>query len=325
MRCSVVSGDIFAKHDLKGHAESRVRHGQVLSGVPAGVKWIDPVPASLSDLERVHTSRHIRLIQEFSRGHHFIDLNTYLTPDSFEVALSAAGSAILAIERALDGEACFALVRPPGHHAERDCAGGFCLFNNAAVGVAKALDLDSVDRVAVVDWDLHHGNGTQNIFYNDDRVLYCSVHERNSFPRTGWSDEIGTGCGKGHTLNAPLRSGSTIADYKLVFEEAFIPAIERFRPDLIVVSAGQDPLADDILGQMRLEPVDFEVLTGLLRESSDRPLALVLEGGYGPSHGNAISHIFRGLSGRNPREREMPDPYRSTERVSDLLKKVRFA
>ena len=105
MRCSVVSGDIFAKHDLKGHAESRVRHGQVLSGVPAGVKWIDPVPASLSDLERVHTSRHIRLIQEFSRGHHFIDLNTYLTPDSFEVALSAAGSAILAIERALDGEA----------------------------------------------------------------------------------------------------------------------------------------------------------------------------------------------------------------------------
>jgi acetoin utilization deacetylase AcuC-like enzyme len=251
----------------------------------------------------------------------FLDVNTYVTCHSFDAASYAAGSTFAAAERTLEGEHLFALVRPPGHHAEPDRAMGFCIFNNAAVAAAKALQ--SVDRVAILDWDLHHGNGTQTAFYGSDRVLYCSVHEENSFPKTGWVDEIGTGRGRGYTLNAPIAPGSTIADYALVFEEVFVPAITRFRPDVLIVSAGQDGLADDEHGRMNLEPDDYGVLAGMLIDGTDLPLALTLEGGYGPSIGEAIHAIFQALAGKRfePVERPLN---RGTRRVVDILKKVRF-
>jgi acetoin utilization deacetylase AcuC-like enzyme len=321
MKCSVIYGDAFAKHDMDLHTESSLRLRTVLSGVPDGLKWRTPVQASVRDLERVHTPQHIRWIRELSRGTCYLDANTYITHHSFDAALYAAGSASAAVDRTLEGEHCFALVRPPGHHAEADRAMGFCIFNNAAVAAAKALD--TIDRVAIVDWDLHHGNGTQSIFYGSEQVLYCSVHEANSFPKTGWLDEIGTGDGRGYTLNAPLQPGATITDYLLVFEEIFLPAINRFRPDALIVSAGQDPLSDDLHGHMNLEPDDFGVLTGILADGSGLPLALVLEGGYGPSHGKAIAAIFRALHG----ERFTPaarSPHQSTQRIVEILKKVRF-
>ncbi|HZD42851.1 MAG TPA: histone deacetylase, partial [Methanomicrobiales archaeon] len=220
-----------------------------------------------------------------------------------EVALYAAGSTIAAMERALDGENSFALVRPPGHHAESNRAMGFCLLNNAAIAAAKALE--SVDRVAIVDWDVHHGNGTQQIFYASSRVLYCSVHQWNAFPNSGRTDERGVGEGVGYTINVPIAAGCSGADYSLVFSDIFVPAIERFRPDALIVSAGQDILFDDPLGEERVRPQDLAVLTSLLRDASCLPLALVLEGGYGPSHGEAISQIFCGLSRKcQPPERE---------------------
>lgn len=322
MQCSVIYGDIFVKHDMELHPESDSRLQIALSGVPQDVRWRDPVRATVSDLERVHRPQHIRWVQEIARGTCFLDSNTYVTCHSFDVASYAAGSASVAVERALDGEHSFALVRPPGHHAGPDRSMGFCIFNNAAVAAAKALE--SVDRVAILDWDLHHGNGTQEIFYDDDRVLFCSVHEENSFPETGWVDEIGTGAGRGYTLNAPLATRSTIADYHLVFSEVFIPALARFRPDTLIISAGQDALFDDKHGRMSLEPEDYGVLTGMLIDNLDLSLALTLEGGYGPSHGKAIEAIFAALRGERFVFADGRAPQRNTERVVEILEKVRF-
>jgi acetoin utilization deacetylase AcuC-like enzyme len=321
MRSSVIYGDVFTRHDMEAHPESGSRLRVALSGVPENVRWRPPVRATESDLERVHRPQYVRWVRELARGTCFLDTNTYVTCHSFEAALYAAGSTFAAVERALDGEHLFALVRPPGHHAEPDRAMGFCIFNNAAVAAAKALE--SVDRVAILDWDLHHGNGTQTAFYGSDRVLYCSVHQENSFPKTGWVDEIGTGAGRGYTLNAPLAPGCTIADYQYLFDEIFIPALTRFRPDALIISAGQDALSDDEHGGMNLEPEDYSVLAGMLIDGTDLPLALTLEGGYGPSLGKAIGEIFGALSGKRvvPAERPL---HRGTKRVVEILKKVRF-
>lgn len=300
MSCPVITGDLFSAHDDPGHPESQARLDAVLAGVPEDVRRIAPVKAVLADLVRVHTHRYIEFVLSFCRecppGRAcYIDPDTYVTCGSFDAALYAAGAAWQAAERALSGEHCFALVRPPGHHAGPDRAMGFCLFNNVAVAVARALL--SVDRVAVVDWDLHHGNGTQEIFYESDRVLYCSVHQAGIFPGTGWPEERGAGSGAGYTINAPLPAGSTGADYAPVFREIFIPAIQRFRPDLVVVSAGQDALAGDPLGSMLLQPGDYGALTGMLVDAGSAALALVLEGGYGRLHGEAVGAILAALDG----------------------------
>ncbi len=321
MRYSIIYGDIFTRHDMEAHPESAARLRTALECIPPSARWRPPIPACEADLERVHDPHYIRWVREMATGACFLDANTYVTCHSFEAAAHAAGSTIAAAERTLDGEHCFALVRPPGHHAEPDRAMGFCIFNNAAVAAAKALL--SLDRVAILDWDLHHGNGTQRIFYGSDRVLFCSVHQENSFPWTGWVDEIGTGAGRGYNLNAPLAAGSTLADYALVFEEVFIPAIVRFRPDLLIVSAGQDALADDGRGGMKLEPDDYGVLAGMLIDGTDLPLALTLEGGYGPSAGKAVGAILQALAGRRFESAEKP-VHRSTERVVRILKRVQF-
>lgn len=295
--CIAIYSEVFAKHEMDLHTESAARVRLARAGVPAGIPVIPPSAASAADLERVHLPSYIRMIRELSQygGRRYIDPNTYVTPDSFEVATCAAGAAIQAAGAALDGTSSFALVRPPGHHAEPDQAMGFCLFNNVAVAAAWALG--RVRRVAIVDWDLHHGNGTQKIFYDSDRVLYCSVHQVNSFPRTGWVDEIGNGAGKGFTVNAPLREGGTIADYARIFDQVFLDVIRRFGPDLVLVSAGQDPLSDDPGGGMRLVPGDFGYLATILSMAVGKPLACVLEGGYGPSLGLAVGSIFQALTG----------------------------
>ncbi len=313
-RCSAVTGKIFEKHDMNGHNERKARLKEAVLGIPPGVEIISPRAATVSDLGRVHTPDYIQQIRDLCTGNEkrYIDMNTYLTADTFEVASFAAGSAMETIDRVLLGEHCFALVRPPGHHAEPDRAMGFCIFNNAAVAAVYAVA--SGKRVAIIDWDVHHGNGTQKMFYSTDKVLFCSIHQVDLFPKTGWIDEIGDGAGKGYTLNIPIRGGSTVAEYVYIFNQVIIPAVSRFIPDIVIISAGQDPLKDDPVGDMNLEPSDFGILTGLIAKHFKNPLALVLEGGYGPSVRPAVHAIFRALQGEVPAYREAA-PRDSTMRV----------
>ena len=343
MKCSAVTGDVFRSHDCRGHRECHDRLVSILSGLPDHLKRHEPVPASVEDLGRVHVPGYLAWLERQCVRHAgscllddyiytggyleqnqivpgFLDANTYINPCSYEVASYAAGSAIDAVDRSLDGECCFALVRPPGHHAEADRAMGFCLLNNAAVAAAHALG--HVDRVAIIDWDAHHGNGTQNIFYDSNRVLYCSVHQKDIFPHTGLIPETGRHEGEGYTINAPLARHAGIADYACVFSEIFVPALERFRPDLVIVSAGQDMLADDPLDCMSLSPADTGSLTAWVRDAGAGALALVLEGGYGPSHPEAVRRIFDTLERDLPAGIPAGTPGAATAETVRLLKKL---
>jgi len=342
VKCSAITGPVFEQHNRTGHIECQDRLLSIIAHLPGDVSVLEPVIAERNDVERVHKPGYLKWLQQqcvanrdysyitevgcsggyfaqnmFISG--FIDPNTYINPLSYEVALYAAGSSIAAVERALDGMDCFALVRPPGHHAAADWAMGFCLLNNAAIAAAKALTL--VDRVAIIDWDNHHGNGTQDIFYGNDRVTYCSVHEEDVFPHTGRFEETGTGQGKGHTVNAPLQRGCMIGDYAAVFTEIILPVIERERPECVIISAGQDILSDDPIGNMALVPEDVGYLTGLVRDALDLPLAFVLEGGYGPSQALAVAEIFSALKGRR-KERSLPAPLQNTRSRLLLMKKI---
>jgi acetoin utilization deacetylase AcuC-like enzyme len=202
------------------------------------------------------------------------------------VALRAAGSVLNAIDAVFRGDVAnaFAAVRPPGHHATADRGMGFCVLNNVAVAARHAQEVCGAERVAIVDWDVHHGNGTQDIFYDDGSIYYFSTHQWPLYPGTGRADETGEGEGAGTTLNVPLPAGSGMAEIGAAFEEKFFPAAERFRPDLVLVSAGFDSRAGDPLGRFRLTDADFAELTRMLlglagRHAAGR-LVSVLEGGY---------------------------------------------
>jgi acetoin utilization deacetylase AcuC-like enzyme len=310
-----------AGHDNPCHPECNARLLTAISGVPAQTAPVVPEPATLEEVHRVHDphyTEHLKQRCSETVVLNHLDRDTYITPRSFDAALHGAGGAIAAVNRSLDGEHSFAFIRPPGHHAERARAMGFCLLNNVAIAAHHALT--SVDRVAIVDWDVHHGNGTQHAFYTTDRVLYCSVHQVYHFPYTGSVEEIGTGYGKGFTINAPVEPGCTGADLAEVFTRVFLPALDRFRPECLIVSAGQDILSDDPLGGLNVLPEEFSVLASLLLRAG-LPLALVMEGGYGPSHGSAVSRIFSALE--HPKEETVfTAPKESTKKLAELLKMV---
>lgn len=300
--CEVVTSTIFAGHDCAGHPESQSRLLGAIKGIPRDVRVFEPEIASFENLARSHDKSYITSIadrcQECPPGKClYLDSDTYITSGSYNIARLAAGSSIMAVQRVFQGHHCFALVRPPGHHAGSRHAMGFCIFNNSAIAASYALL--HCERVAIVDWDVHHGNGTQEIFYDSPQVLYCSVHQACLFPGTGNPEETGTGAGKGFTLNIPLPPGSTGKEYRAAFEHKIIPRLQRYHPDIIIVSAGQDCLFDDPLGNMDLYPKDFGEMTRLICECAGGPVAFILEGGYGPSHGQAVAEIFRALEGDN--------------------------
>jgi acetoin utilization deacetylase AcuC-like enzyme len=323
-RCSAITDSISVWHDAPGHPESQSRLDSVLSALPSDLLMHSALPATPEDVARIHDPGYLCWLEQrcaATTSVSYLDRDTYITPRSLDAALHAAGGAVAASERALKGEHCLSLMRPPGHHAERDRAMGFCLLNNAAIAAMHSLD--SVDRVAIVDWDVHHGNGTQHAFYQSDRVLYCSVHQEGIFPYSGSVEETGISDGRGYTINVPLAAGATMGDYRMIFSEIFSPALQRYSPDLIIVSGGQDILADDPLGWMQIRPGDFEILTRIIKDNSDGALALILEGGYGPSHGKAVRHIISALQqdAAIPLQ-DIPPPSPATQALVLQIKKI---
>jgi acetoin utilization deacetylase AcuC-like enzyme len=250
----------------------------------APVEWRACSPAHEDVLARVHAPAYLEHLKTLSaQGAGYLNLDTALNEHSWEVASLASGGACSAVESALSGEPAFSIARPPGHHAGRATGMGFCLLNHAAVAAEHARSR-GVGRVAILDWDVHHGNGTQDIFYESGEVLYLSAHQSPLYPGTGRAEEVGEGEGRGLTVNVPLPAGSGEDAYAAAFAGVFLPVLREFGPALIVVSAGYDAHATDPLGGMALEAASFgrfaATLAVLARKVGAAPLALVLEGGY---------------------------------------------
>lgn len=247
---------------------------------------IEPREATHKEIAAIHSSSYINYIAE-TCGHSVqLDPDTATSPETYRIAKLAAGGVMNAIDSVVAGtvDNAFALVRPPGHHAERGSAAGFCIFNNIAIGAMHAILHHNMKRILIVDWDLHHGNGTQHIFYDDQRVLYFSTHQYPYYPGTGGMDEIGQGNGKGYTINVPLRGGRGDGDYVKIFRKILQPVAMEFKPELVLLSAGFDIYHQDPLGNMCVTPGGFAAMAHILLNIADRccngRLVAVLEGGY---------------------------------------------
>jgi acetoin utilization deacetylase AcuC-like enzyme len=289
----VVRHDIYKQHLADyPHVESPQRLITIydmLDGPDMAAKWvtIPPRPATHEELAWVHSRSHIqRVAATDGRPHVSLDPDTQTTPLSYQAATLAAGGLFSLIDKIFDGSVRngFALVRPPGHHAEQDRAMGFCLFNNVALGARYAMNTYGVKKVLIADWDLHHGNGTQNTFYDDPAVLYFSTHQFPYYPGSGNLTQVGKGEGKGFTVNVPLWPGHGDAEFFQIFKRILLPIASAFKPELILVSAGFDTYVDDPLGGMKVTPKGYAALTRLLMELAEiycsEKLAITLEGGY---------------------------------------------
>ena len=283
----LISSPRFEEHVTPpGHPE-RPERAHVFDAIAASWRAQDgtvmePRPATREELARVHDAAHLDRIESVAGKPSMLDPDTFTSPESYEIALLAAGAAVQAARHAVQTrETAFALVRPPGHHAERDKPMGFCLYNNVAVAAAAAR-ASGVERVAIVDIDVHHGNGTQWMFYDDPRVLYISSHQFPFYPGTGAADEIGTGAGAGFTVNIPMDAGATDADYDLVYRTVTVPILEQFTPQLTLISAGYDAHEADPLASMRMSATGYARIIARLKAAASKSgaLALVTEGGY---------------------------------------------
>lgn len=260
--------------------------GDVLSRAPVkGTTSGAPRPATRDELLRVHDATHVEQVISLRGKSAQLDGDTSMSPGSTNAAMLAAGAAAQLALDVVRGEVQngFALVRPPGHHAEQAHAMGFCLFNNVAVAAGAALNAGT-KRVLILDWDVHHGNGTQNTFWKRSDVLFCSSHQFPFYPGSGRATEIGEGEGRGYTINVPLPGGRNDADYGAVFHDVFLPAAQKFKPELILVSAGFDPHQADPLGGMDVSERGFAAMCSSLKKLAEETcggkIMLVLEGGY---------------------------------------------
>ncbi len=250
-----------------------------------GLELVEAPAATRGQLERVHGAAHVDTIEAFSaKGGGMIDIDTITSEGSWEAALHSAGAAVHATERLLaKGGFAFCGLRPPGHHAERDRAMGFCLFNNVAVAAAHAIAECGAERVLIFDWDVHHGNGTEAIFYGSSEVLYSSVHQSPLYPGTGAATDFGSGEGEGYTVNLPVPPGSGPDEFLSLTQHVVAPIAREWRPGLLCVSAGYDAHRDDPLANCELDDAAYADMAATMRELArelDVPLLICLEGGY---------------------------------------------
>jgi acetoin utilization deacetylase AcuC-like enzyme len=331
MDAAVIWDEAYAEHDTGDHPEGADRVATMVGHLEGTDLWprlkvfTGPEPATEDDVLRVHTTTHLGIIKRAARGSgSWLDPDTHVSPRSYEVALLSAGGALLATDLWDQGLVPFALIRPPGHHATPDRAMGFCLFNNVAIAAARLLER-GYERVAILDWDVHHGNGTQAAFYREPRVLFASTHEWPHYPGSGFFTECGEGEGEGFTVNVPLPAGADDGDYEQVFDAVFDPIVRQFAPQALLVSAGQDIHRLDPLGDMRVDEAGFAQMTlrcvRLAQDLCGGKLAFVLEGGYErAATANAVEAILRAVL-----DERAPDPAdaRGTEKAAAAIARAR--
>lgn len=284
----VIYADDFLQHETGGfHPERPDRLRAIVNGLKAApwassLEWLVPTSIHTRDvipaIARVHSVRHIHEVEALAmKGGGALDMDTPVSSHSYEVALLAVSGWLDGVEKVLaTGEPAFVLCRPPGHHAEKDQGMGFCLFSNAAIAADYALQKPDIERVAILDWDVHHGNGTQYIVEDNPNIAYCSLHQFPCYPGTGRSSEHGA---HNNVLNIPMSPGNTINHYKPAFEKQVMPFLRNFQPDLLLVSAGYDANASDPLAGINLQPEDFGTFTDYCLQMTRRIL-FGLEGGY---------------------------------------------
>lgn len=293
MATALIYDPAYLKHETGHHPENPDRLKVIISALQedealwAKLEHLTPRPVSDEDIMRCHSYRLIDQIKNLcEQGVRFVDLDTVISRESFEVARLAAGAATVAVDHVFSGNEnnAIALVRPPGHHATSNRGMGFCLFNNAAIAARYAQVHYGADRVLIIDWDVHHGNGTQEIFYRDPSVYYFSTHQYPYYPGTGAADERGLDKGEGTTLNIPLSAETPAAAHREAFSDALKLIEKKFPPDLIIISAGFDAHRGDPLGGLMLEDADFSAMTKQVMDIADRQasgrVVSVLEGGY---------------------------------------------
>ena len=332
-----VTDPLFLQHASPGHPERPARLAAILeqlerTGLRARMRELTPRDASDDELLAVHTPAAIERVDgTASRGGGWLDPDTYVTSVSAAAARRAAGATLVATEAVLAGEvgAAFAAVRPPGHHATRDRQMGFCLLNNVAVATAAALDA-GMERVAVVDWDVHHGNGTQAIVEAEPRVLYASTHAAPFYPGTGAVSDTGDGAARGTKLNLPLPAGTGDAGFVAAYERAVLPALERFRPQLLLVSCGWDAHARDPLAPLAVSTAGYTAVARLVIEAAarlcDGRLVVALEGGY-DEHALAwcASALCELLLGEEPTPDPQPIAPDAEPDIAPILRAARAA
>jgi acetoin utilization deacetylase AcuC-like enzyme len=311
------------KHDTGGHPENARRLTAIEEAMSdrdwLGMELVEAPAATREQLERVHGAAHIDAIEAFSAsGGGMIDVDTVASEGSWEAALHAAGGAVHATERLLaDGGFAFCGLRPPGHHAERDRAMGFCLFNNVAVAAAHAIAECGAERVLILDWDVHHGNGTEAIFYGSSEVLYSSIHQSPLYPGTGAATDFGTGAGEGYTVNLPVPPGSGPDEFVALAQHVVAPVAREWRPGLLCISAGYDAHRDDPLANCEVDDAGYWDMAATMRALAGElgvPLLICLEGGYSlAALARSVVATLEAVSGEaGPREApiEPAVPYR---------------